>query len=369
MTIGIDFSRSLDERRTGVEWYSYYLLQEFLKMALANPADQFIFYFRDTLPTNTSRNIVFKKVPGIKIKNRAWLWTQLGLSFELLRHHPEVLFVPSHALPVICPSRAVITIHDIGFLRNPEWYPELGRIYHHWALNFAIKHAKKIIVPSEFTKQELLLLTRAKSAQIVVTPLGFNQGRYHQHIDRERQKEVLELYGLRDKAYFINIGRREEKKNIYKLLKAFCFEEFHNMDLVLVGPKGFNYEKISTMLPRPNVKELNYVPEEDLPFLLHGATALLMPSLYEGFGLPPLQAMGVGTPVMISNTGSLPEICDGAAMVVDPYDENDIKRGMIELLDEETRQTLIKKGLERVKQFSWEKTARETFEVLRNLKN
>lgn len=367
MTFGIDFSRSLMNERTGVEWYSYYLFEEFKKIAARHPADRFIFYFRDELPADLPGNVWPKQVHSIKIKNKAWLWTQLGLSLELLLEYPDVLFVPSHALPLVCPSRAAITIHDIGFLRNPEWYSETGKLYHKFALRFAIKHAKKIIVPSEFTKTELLALTKAKPSQIMVTHLGFDAERYHPNMDREQVASVLERYGLCEKAYFITIGRKEEKKNIYKLLKVFCSAEFHNMDLVFVGPQGFNYDSIATMLPRPNVKELDYVPEEDLPFLLHGATALLMPSFYEGFGLPPLQAMAVGTPVLISNAGSLTEICGSAAMVVDPYDEKDMKRGMIELLDEETRALLIGKGLEQAKLFSWEKCANETFEILRNM--
>lgn len=369
MTIGIDFSRSLLTERTGVEWYSYYLFEEFKKIARANPALRFFFYFRDELPNGVPANVEVRQVKSVNIKGRAWLWTQLGLSFELFRRHPDVLFVPSHALPVICPSRAVITIHDIGFLRNPEWYSDAGRLYHRFALQFALKRAKKIIVPSEFTKKELLELTSVKPSKIEVVYLGYDQTRYHPDLNQEKITQVLEKYNLRQNHFLLHIGRREEKKNLFKLLKAFCVDELvgADLDLVLVGPKGFNYEKMETMLPRPNVRELDYVSEEDLPYLLAGARALVMPSLYEGFGLPPLQAMAVGTPVLISNAGSLPEICGEAAVVVDPYDEKDITRGIIEILDANRAESLRAKGYERIKQFSWEKCAKDTFEILKSV--
>jgi len=370
MTIGIDFSRSLMSERTGVEWYSYYLFLEFKKIARANPNERFFFYFRDEVPKEMMpTNVTVCQVKSINIKGRAWLWTQLGLSVELFREHPDVLFVPSHALPIICPSRAVITIHDVGFLRNPEWYSDAGRAYHRLAIHFAVKNAKKIIVPSEFTKKELLELTNVKPSKVEVTHLGYDAKNYHPNLDREKIKQIAEKYNLRAGHYLLNIGRREEKKNIFKLLNAFCVDELSvaNVDLVLIGPRGFNYEKIETMLPRPNVRELDYVPEEDLPYLLAGARALLMPSFYEGFGLPPLQAMAVGTPVLISNAGSLPEICGDAAVIVDPYDEKDITRGIIEVLDERKASNLRAKGLDRVKQFSWEKCASQTFEILRNI--
>ena len=356
--------------RTGVEWYSYYLFEEFKKIARLHPDEQFFFYFRDEVPKEVMpSNVAVRQVKSINVKGRAWLWTQLGLSLELFREHPDVLFVPSHALPIICPSRAVITIHDVGFLRNPSWYSDAGRAYHRFAIRFAAKHARKIIVPSEFTKKELLELTNVKPSKVIVTHLGFDAQRYHPNLDQDKIKQIAEKYNLRAQHYFLNIGRREEKKNIFKLLKAFCVDELagHDVDLVLVGPKGFNYEKIETMLPRPNVRELDYVPEEDLPYLLSGARALLMPSFYEGFGLPPLQAMAVGTPVLISNAGSLPEICGEAAVIVDPYDEKDITRGIIEILGEGRAQELRYKGYEKIKQFSWEKCAYETFAILKQV--
>ncbi len=369
MVFGIDFSRSLMPERTGVEWYSYYLFLEFQKIARAHPEERFFFYFRDEIPNGVPANCEARQVESINVKGRAWLWTQLGLSVELLKEHPDVLFVPSHALPLICPGKAVITIHDIGFLRHPEWYSRLGRVYHKMSLRFAAKHAAKIIVPSEFTKKELLELTNIKPSKIEVTHLGYDPLRYHSGLEEVKIEQTLAKYNLRRNRYLLNVGRREEKKNLFKLLKAFCVDELScvDLDLVFIGPKGFNYEKIETMLPRPNVRELEYVPESDLPYIYAGARALVMPSLYEGFGLPPLQAMAVGTPVLISSAGSLPEICGEAAVVVDPGDEKDITRGIMEILDEQRAATLRAQGLERAKQFSWEKCARETFNVLKGL--
>ena len=179
-TIGIDASRANRAEKTGVEWYAYYLIQELKK--IIPPEYRVILYSAESLVGGLAElppNWESKIVGGLNIlfwkrAKNVLLWTQLGLSWEMLRCPPDILFVPSHAIPFIHPKRTYTTIHDVGFRVFPEVYHILPLIYHRFTTRFAVWRATKIFTPSEFTKSELVKYYKADPKKIIVTPLGFD---------------------------------------------------------------------------------------------------------------------------------------------------------------------------------------------------
>lgn len=422
MVIGIDASRANLENKTGVEVYSYFLIQE-LKKIIGAP-HKVILYSREPLRGELGdlppgwewrqvKSPVFIPFRGKK----PYLWTQLGLSFEMLVRPPDVLFVPSHALPLIHPKNSVVTIHDLGFLRFPESYHPLARAYCHFAAKFAVRHAKKIIAISEFTKKELVEIYGADPQKISVIPLAYDSWRFQANLDEEKKKQVLEKYFRDPKLqihpnapnmpYIFYVGRLEKKKNLVTLIRAFEILT-HNLqpttyNLVLAGSPAYGFPEIQQAINKSSIRDrisvLNYVPSEDLPYLMSGAAVFVFPSLYEGFGIPVLEAQACGTPVVASDIPALREIAchpersvsevegshlvevwlrpneGGAALFAAPQSPVDFASKINFLLEDSSsptvqtvglpaRQELIKRGLEQVKKYSWRETAKKTFETL-----
>ncbi len=427
MVIGIDASRANVKERTGVEWYSYYLIEELKKLtgfptspipagrptglnlslerrgtAFSSPplskggtpsippllrggiggvgTDRrdlhVILYSREPLADDLAR-----LPPGWESRVLRWppkkFWTQIRLSWEMLWHRPDVLFVPSHAIPIIHPKNTITTIHDIGFLRYPDLYPRHDKRYHIRALNFALTYARRIITISEITKQELIALAGAghekiSPEKITVTHLGLDQQKYHSHHPPEAIKAILKKYNIQQ-PYIFFLGRLEKKKNIKNIIKAFSLlRQSKQYQLVLGGSPGFGFDTpklrpiVHDLKDKGCLKILGFVPEADVPYLMAGASLFLFPSLYEGFGIPLLEAMASGTPIVTSRCGSMPEIVGEAAqMVENPLKPEEIASALAQtLFDEQLRRVLILRGLERAKQFSWEQCAKKTLETL-----
>jgi len=364
MLIGIDASRANNLNKTGTEWYSYHLIQ-YLKQ-LANP-DRFVLYSREKL-----RNGLENLPDNFKSKVLGWppkrFWTQLRLSLEMLVHRPDVLFVPAHTMPLSHPRKTIITLHDIGFTKYPELYSRSELKYHNWAAKYALKKAKVIITVSEFTKNEIIDFYQVKPERIKVVYLAYDSHAFKFGLDRDKIREIKQKYGL-NAPYFFYIGRLEKKKNILGLLSAFNKITHSEANLVLAGQPGLGYDQIKKIIRENSladkVKILGWVPQADVPYLMAGAIALVMPSFYEGFCLPILEAMAVGTPVIGANNTAIPEIAGGAALLVNPKDTDKLATKMDELINnEELRQELKAVGLKRVQAFSWQKCAQETLKII-----
>ena len=377
MIVGIDASRANKIYKTGTEWYSYHLIQELKK--ITDQKDQFILYSREKLredfgdfPANWESRVL-----GWPLKK---FWTQARLSFEMWRRPPEMLFVPAHTLPLVHPKKVVTTCHDVAFMRLPQVYDWPALKYHEFAVKFAVRHATKIIAVSEFTKQEIMEFFRIAPDRIDVVPNGYDSGRYKLINDESAISAVLAKYNLA-RPYLLYVGRLESKKNTPGLIGAFnilkksskSLVQNSQLKLVLVGEPGIGFEKVTKAIVENNLSgEIvmpGWVPEDDLPYLMAGAVAFVFPSFYEGFGIPILEAMACGTPVVCSGIPALREVAGEAAYRVDPYSVENIAEGIDRVLtDEHLREDLKIRGLARAQDFSWEKCARETWEVLENLK-
>lgn len=376
MIIGIDASRANRAQKTGVEWYSYRLIEELKKII---PGDVGVVLYSDEplagdlsiLPPNWKLKVIASPIKS-PITKKGWLWTQLRLSFEMILRRPDVLFVPSHAMPLFHPKKTVITLHDIGFLKFPATYKPLARAYHLFSSWFAAKFAWKILTPSEFTKKEIVETYKISPEKVFATHLApsmdFSAANF--------SEEILKNYKI-VKPYFLFVGRVEEKKNVLGLFRAFeIFNKLRNYEnneitknqeynLVFAGLQGFGFEKLEEKIKdNKRIKITGFVKDGDLPAIYKNAEALILPSFYEGFGIPVLEAMSAGIPVIISNVSSLPEVAGGAAILIDPNNQEEIAEKMEKVLDAETRQALIERGFARAKEFSWQKTAQKTWEVL-----
>lgn len=399
MIIGLDASRANKKEKTGTEWYSYYLIQEMKKISDQN--DQFILYSKEALSGG------LENLPSnFKSKVLKWppkfLWTQIRLSWEMLWHRPDLLFITAHTIPLFHPKNTICTLHDVGFERLPDLYSKeqigyqpslwkklvklmvkiftLGKYgnteldYHRFSARFALKHAKKVITVSQFSRQEITDIFAANPEKIIVIYHGYDQKKYRAHLEQTKIDNILKKYQI-DKPFFLSIGRLEEKKNTAGLIEAFGLfknwkNEKINYQLVLVGSPGYNFQKVKDKIEKYHLKDSvimpGWMPEDEIPYLMGAAEIFIFPSFYEGFGVPLLEAMACGTPIITSNLSSLPEVADWAALLINPYNPTEIASAMIKLTkDKDLRNELVKKGWQRIKNFSWSICARKTLEVLK----
>ena len=295
-------------------------------------------------------------------------WEQFILPFLARKYHLDILHSPMHVLPGICPVQSVVTVLDLAFMRYPGMYPRLQRKYLEFATRRAVRKADAVIAISENTRQDLVEAFKIPESRVFTTPLGVDES--FAPVPKAKTEEIGRRYGMGERS-LLYVGTLEPRKNITVLLTAFrqvltalelpC-------ELVLAGGKGWFYDEVFKLVEsldlRNHVRFTGYVPREDLPTLYSAAAVFVYPSLYEGFGLPPLEAMACGTPVVTSNASSLPEVVGDAGIMVDPQDVDGLADAILRVLqDSELRQEMRKNGLERAKQFTWQQTARLTLQA------
>jgi len=359
MVIAIDSSSAEKPQRTGVEEYAFQLIESFKKQSLGEGNSLVLF-------SPTKLNWFFKKG-----------WMQFRVTWELFRRPPAVFFVPGQGLPFFISKKIKVatTIHDVGFCSRPDLYrsSEVGR--QKSATRRAVKRADIIFVPSDFTKKQLVQFFHAKPEKIKVIPLAADKIFIQQN--KEAIEPILNKYRLGYKNYFLFVGRIEAKKNPIVLIPA--FNEFKKnmgfgdpMRLVFAGPaswRSLEAKKAAAESPYKNfISWIDFVPREDLPGLMSGARALVAPSWYEGFGLTPLEAAASGTPTIVSDIPAHHEVMDNTAVFVLPMASEDWSTALTRAAREPmVMSELSTKALERVKQFSWETTTKNTWEELWNL--
>lgn len=310
-------------------------------------------------------------------------WTLLTLPIALRRSklRYDVFFTPSHYLPRFTPQiYKVISIMDLSYIYYPELFKrsDLFKLTH-WTI-YSIKNCQKIITISHFTKSEIINYYHVPADKIVVAYPGYDKEKFSpsQNNSFLAKQKLKTSYNITNN-YLLFVGTIQPRKNIVRLIDAFKIVKEtikdSNLKLVIVGKKGWLYEnifqKIRNEKNKDNILVLDYIPDKDMPIIYKNAECLVLPSLYEGFGLPAIEAMACGTPAILSNKSSLPEIGGDAGIYIDPEDTKSIAEGIITLLkmNSQTKKRVVIKGFNNIKRFDWEKCSKIILKVLESPKN
>lgn len=356
MLLGIDASRALSAAPTGTEYYSRALIQALLRRPFAF---RYRLYTRSPPPPNlfpVTGNYEIRSIPLPR------LWSHLRLSYEMLTQPPDALFVPAHVLPPIHPARSLVTVHDLGYKYFPDAYRPFARAYLELSTRWNARAARVVIADSEATRRDLVQFYGVPPEKIRVVYPAYNAEIFQPARDPAHLAAVLRRYQV-NSPYLLAVGTVQPRKNYTRLLEAFAALPTA-YSLVIIGKKGWLYEPIFQHLSALNlqsrVKFLDYIPLADLPALYAGARATVLASLYEGFGLPALEAQACASPLACSNTSSLPEVAGMGAAYFDPFDVGEMTRVIAAVLtDDAARANLIQRGQENIRRFSWEQAAQQ----------
>lgn len=380
MIIGIDASRLSETVETGTERYSREVIQALMQIA---PEHHFRLYARnERAVSRLVRGEGLPRQTQICPIRRRRLWTHTGLGAEIMRRPPDALFIPAHVLPITLAlpgrsrrTRAVVTLHDIGYRHFPAAHPWQQRIYLDWSARFAARHAAFIVADSEATRQDVHHFYRAPLARIRVAYPGATT---LLKVTEEERQAALRRFGLdTGQTFALHVGTLQPRKNLRRLVRAWRRvaanypAELPAPLLVLAGASGWGDEatrlqaEIEMQRLTDSVRLIGYITDKEKASLLSAAHALVFPSLYEGFGFPVLEAQLAGVPVVCSNTSSLPEVAGDGAILVNPLDEQAIGDGLLQAMrDPAIRSRLIAAGIRNVARFNWQDCARVILEAL-----
>ncbi len=366
MRVGID-ARLVFYRRAGISQYTLHLVEQ---LAAIDQRDEFIVF--------QSRKDPLTLVDQPNFRRRS-LWTpphhrleQLLLPLELAAVDLDVLHSPDFIPPFRRACKSVITVHDLNFLLYRDFLtPESASYY--GQIDQAVRKCDHIIAVSQSTKRDIIQLTGAPEDKITVVHEAAHPS-YRPLDAEEAMRSVQEHFGL-GRPFVLFVSTIEPRKNVPTLLRAFrrLLDDYRaEVDLVLAGEKGWLFDDVFKLVRELSLEDrvrfLGRVDTDDLMNLYNAARLLVHPALYEGFGLPPLEAMACGTPVVASNTSSLPEVVGDAALLIDPNEADELTVAIWRLLsDEDLRAQMREKGLKRAQLFSWRKAAEETLAIYRRL--
>jgi len=360
MRIGIDIQSTTGGNLSGLGYYTANLVSALRKIDFEN---EYILFKNSFFCGNLS---VPKRI----------LWEQVVFPLQVSAEKIDILHIPAFSPPLFLAKlrkcKIVATLHDLIGIRMPKNNLSLGsRFYWSKYLAMMSKNVDMIITDSNYSKQDIVELLKLPEEKVKVVHLS-PASIFRPVEDKEKIKYIKTKYNVDEKGYILYVGNIEFRKNLLLLVRI--WEKFQiEHKLLLVGTIT---EYAQVLMKEIKEKRLEsriiftgYVPLEELLLLYNGATLFVYPSLYEGFGLPVLEAMACGVPVVASNVTALPEIVGDAGMLASPTDVNEFGYAIVKILSDISLQNLLrKKGLSRVKMFSWEKTARETLEVYKMLK-
>lgn len=351
--------------RVGSSLYCFELLKNLEKIDKKNTYEIYL----PQSPTNdlpkSSENWKYKVLPSRK------MWTLTSLSFELMKNRSlDVFFTPTHYLPLFAPKKSVVSILDVSYIYFPELFKKKDLIQLKKWTEYSANKSRKILTISSSSKSDIIKEYRVPEDKVEVIYPGINTSLGTGNT--LKMEDIEKKFGIKSK-YILFVGTIQPRKNIKRLIEAYSKIDTE-VSLVIVGRRGWQYEEIlnapEVFGVKEKVKFIENVSDEDLPSLYKNAEFFILPSLYEGFGIPVLEAMNYGVPVITSKVSSLPEVGGDAALYIDPENVSDIASKMEKLLkDSDLRQELIKKGKKQKEKFSWEISAAQTLEVLEEVAN
>ncbi len=356
MKIAIDIREALSQK-TGKGYYTYNIVREILKIDKTN---QYILY------TNSPGNpySFFKNVEIRMTPEPGWKWHYRTLQ-DIKKEKPDLFFSPtSYIIPALAPKSlsVIITVHDLVAFFYPLTHSTKAVIVERLALPLAIKKARHIFTVSENTQKDIIKRFHCRKNKIQVVPCGLSPF-YTNPVSPLELEKVGEKF-LLPKNFILAVGTLEPRKNLNTLIKSFVIvkRKLPGFKLVIIGKQGWNYKSIEKNIQHLKLKDdilfLGYLEESDLQKVYKLATVFVFPSLYEGFGIPPLEAMACGCPVVSSNTSSMPEVIGDAGILIDPKNAFKLANALIDLIEnDQVRNMFIERGRERIKKFNWEESA------------
>lgn len=377
LTISLD-ATALRPNPSGIGYYVYSLIQALSQLQSSENFKLNLFYqpsVKNWLRGNLSPSELFKNYPDVyclplpvTLSNLLTKFPNPLISyFEQYLQDPDIVHGTDHIVYPCQKSLKVMTIHDLTFLKYPEYVPLIVKTYTE-RVKRCLKWTDLIITMAQTTKEDIITYLNVKPEKIWVIPLASRYG----SLPRVKSGDLP--YNL-DKPYLLYVGTLEPRKNIQNLIFAFDYlKKKYDIphDLVLIGKIGWKYEAIFQAREKSKYKasiyHLNYLSDELVAQFYQNARVFVYPSLYEGFGLPVLEAMTLGTPVVTSNISSLPEVVAAAALTVNPQDVVELAEAIFQVISRaDLREKLIAAGQARAKMFSWEKTAKQTLQAYYSL--
>jgi glycosyltransferase involved in cell wall biosynthesis len=367
-------------RGAGINWYIHNLLTHLPRVDRHNRYTAFIGDERFTPSTSLRGEPVEPsghRSPGLALKLSRLptsrpvvriFWEQAVQPFALRKESVDLLHALAFVTPLLSPCPSVVTIYDLSFLLYPESFKRFKRFYLGLFTRLSARKARRVIAISESTRRDVVRLLGVPPEKVEVVYCGIDEA-FHP-LAEDQVAAFRSRRGLPER-FILFVGTIEPRKNVTRLIEAFANLQtcrLASLKLIIGGAKGWFYEDVFA-----RVEELGlggevvfpgYIPVSELPLWYNAAELFVYPSLYEGFGLPPLEAMACGTPVVTANTSSLPEVVGEAGLTVDPLDVEALTEAMRQALnDEALRQEMRERGLKRAKGFSWTKAAQETVQV------
>ncbi|MGH2458711.1 MAG: glycosyltransferase family 4 protein [Chloroflexota bacterium] len=376
MRIGFDYTAAI-RQGAGIGRWARCLIQALLELDRVNTYT--LFYSRATAHDPAPKLPEGPNVSGRRLwlDERAlnMLWYKLGapIPIDALAGPADVFHFPDFALPPVRRGATVVTVHDLSFMLVPECADQRLRAHLEKVVPMSVREADFVCADSENTRNELTTLLDVVPERVAVVYGGVDR-RFHPVTDPAVLEAIRQKYGL-SFPFIFYMGTIEPRKNLGRLLQAYTRLREKSRSphrLVIAGGLGWLYQEvlrdIDQLAAEQRVVFLGRVPDDDLPALYSLCDVFAFPSLYEGFGLPPLEAMACGKAVVCSNTSSLPEVVGDAGVFVSPYDVDGLADVLGQLLaDPSRRQRLGERGIERASQFTWEKAARQTLEIYRQI--
>jgi glycosyltransferase involved in cell wall biosynthesis len=363
MRIGID-SRSLNQKGLGVGRYLFDLLKHYPELDRSN---EYLLYLKQTGLPSALSNFSSKAI-SLPLINSNFAWLNFRLPVELLRDKIDLFHCPFYGLPVYQPCPMVVTIHDIIYEIHPEWFPKLQGASFRFLSRLGAKTARKVIAVSEHTKKDIMERYHVPESKIEVI-YEAPDDMYRIIKDEALLKRTKQKFGI-TKDFLIHVGAIHKRRNIVSLLKVFkrLKESGRDLQLVLVGSIQWPFIDLKQLLLEMGLKSdvvhLEFISDENLACLYNAARLFVYPSLYEGFGLPLVEAMACGTPIAASNVSSIPEVIGDAGILFDPYNEDEILDSIKTIIDDKNaRDSLISRGSDRVRRYSWSGAAKRTIEL------
>jgi glycosyltransferase involved in cell wall biosynthesis len=366
-----------EKQGTGLHIFSLNLFRSLAKIDKDNHYTVYNVRPDGDQPSIEYRNFEIKEPPDIFNTRYFWyywtFWYYSGFMLQIARDMPDVFFSPLAVLPLVTPCPKVVVIHDLTLMVVKRALPKSLETRMYAELAMAVKRADKIIAISQSTKHDLVNLLKVNPKKISVVYQGYDDNTYQVIADLNKVEACRKKYKIHG-SYIFNVGSLNAKKNVPRLIEAFALlkkERGIHHKLVIAGKRNWGDDDVFRTLKLLGVEDEvlfpGYVPQVDLPMLMTGADVFVFPSLHEGFGIPLLEAMACGTPVITSNLTSMPEVVGDAGIKINPYSVNEIAEAIYTVIsDNDIRNRMVKQGLERVKAFSWERTAREILKILNN---